>query len=190
EDLRKRLEVVEDEDDDVFIEATPLASKVLVVDYQIILVDNKPRYPLSRFTLEQLVNVTRLQVEEESEMSLELLRAKDPLSKGPPQTISHNDLGNKPLPISFLESVKMFNQSEDIQATASDTRPPMLDRIDFESWQQRIWLYCKGKDHGGYILQSIDEGPFKMRRCRDKITSGTDGPYLGPERDYVVAELS
>nr|GEV77782.1 hypothetical protein [Tanacetum cinerariifolium] len=32
------------------------------------------RYPLSRFTLEKLVNVTRLQVEEESEMSLELLR--------------------------------------------------------------------------------------------------------------------
>nr|GEY15615.1 hypothetical protein [Tanacetum cinerariifolium] len=32
------------------------------------------RYPLSRFTLEQLVNVTRLQLEEESEMSLELLR--------------------------------------------------------------------------------------------------------------------
>nr|GEY79009.1 hypothetical protein [Tanacetum cinerariifolium] len=113
EDLRKRLEVVEDEDDDVFVEATPLASKVPVVDYQILLIDNKPRnqksvnglalvkrwklltscgvhvitlstvqlfllverrYPLSRFTLEQLVNVTRLQVEEESEMSLELLR--------------------------------------------------------------------------------------------------------------------
>nr|GFC87059.1 hypothetical protein [Tanacetum cinerariifolium] len=34
----------------------------------------KRRYPLSRFTLKQLVNVTRLQVEEESEMSLELLR--------------------------------------------------------------------------------------------------------------------
>nr|GEY50688.1 putative ribonuclease H-like domain-containing protein [Tanacetum cinerariifolium] len=32
------------------------------------------KYPLSRFTLEQLVNVVRLQVEEESEMSLELLR--------------------------------------------------------------------------------------------------------------------
>nr|GFA92677.1 hypothetical protein [Tanacetum cinerariifolium] len=184
EDLRKRLEVVEDEDDDVFVEATPLASKVPVVDYQIVLIDNKPRfkiiradethqfyisfaillknfdredlenlwrivkdrfstskptnfldeyllltlktmfeepdgqdaiwrnqksvhslalvkrwklltscgvhvitlstvqlfllverrYPLLRFTLEQLVNVTRLQVEEESKMSLELLR--------------------------------------------------------------------------------------------------------------------
>nr|GFB95747.1 hypothetical protein [Tanacetum cinerariifolium] len=32
-DLRKRLEVVDDEDDDVFIESTPLARKVFVVDY-------------------------------------------------------------------------------------------------------------------------------------------------------------
>nr|GFA67039.1 putative reverse transcriptase domain-containing protein [Tanacetum cinerariifolium] len=40
---------------------------------QLILLVEK-RYPLSKFTLEQLVNVTRLQVEEESEMSLELLR--------------------------------------------------------------------------------------------------------------------
>nr|GFA94066.1 hypothetical protein [Tanacetum cinerariifolium] len=46
EDLRKRLEVVEDEDDDVFVEATPLASKVPVVDYQIVLIDNKPRFKI------------------------------------------------------------------------------------------------------------------------------------------------
>nr|GFA72550.1 hypothetical protein [Tanacetum cinerariifolium] len=63
---RKRLEVLDDEDDDVFIEATPLAKKLILLV--------KRRYPLSRFILEQLVNVTRLQVEEESEMSLELLR--------------------------------------------------------------------------------------------------------------------
>nr|GEZ30778.1 putative ribonuclease H-like domain-containing protein [Tanacetum cinerariifolium] len=53
---------------------TSLASKVPVMDYQIVLIDNKPRYLLSRFTLEQLVNVTRLQVKEESKISLELLR--------------------------------------------------------------------------------------------------------------------
>nr|GEX91982.1 RNA-directed DNA polymerase, eukaryota [Tanacetum cinerariifolium] len=29
-----------------------------------------------------------------------------------------------------------------------DTRPPMLDRTDFASWQQRIRLYCRGKDNG------------------------------------------
>nr|GEZ49758.1 hypothetical protein [Tanacetum cinerariifolium] len=177
EDLRKRLEVV---DDDVFIEATPLARKVLVVDYHIVLVDNKHRfkiikadethqfyisfttllknfdreyleslwrivkdrfstskptnfldeyllltlktifekpdkqdavwkikevfmlfllvkrrYPLSRFTLEQLVNVERLQVEEENEMSLELLRNNSFLQQSAPtfdQLFEINDL--------------------------------------------------------------------------------------------------
>ncbi|GKA86314.1 hypothetical protein Tco_0808025 [Tanacetum coccineum] len=65
----------------------------------------------------------------------------------------------------------MSNQSEDIQAAGSDTHPPILNRIDFESWQQRIRLYCKGKDHGEYILQSINEDPFKMGRCRDEIAT-------------------
>nr|GEZ77376.1 hypothetical protein [Tanacetum cinerariifolium] len=109
DDLRGRLEIVQDEDDDVFVEAITLAQKVLVVDYQDAIWRNQKsvhglalvkrwklltlcgvhviilsivqlfllverRYPLSRFTLEQLVNVARLQVEEESEMSLELLR--------------------------------------------------------------------------------------------------------------------
>nr|GEZ83470.1 hypothetical protein [Tanacetum cinerariifolium] len=45
-DLKKRLEVVDDEDDDVFIKATPLARKVPVVDYQIVLIDNKPRFKI------------------------------------------------------------------------------------------------------------------------------------------------
>nr|GFB60534.1 hypothetical protein [Tanacetum cinerariifolium] len=46
EDLKQHLEIVPDEDDDVYTEATPLARKVLVVDYQIILVNNKPRYKI------------------------------------------------------------------------------------------------------------------------------------------------
>nr|GEU52988.1 hypothetical protein [Tanacetum cinerariifolium] len=48
EDLRKRLEVVDDEDDDVFIEATLLARKVPVVDYHIVLVDNKPKFKIMK----------------------------------------------------------------------------------------------------------------------------------------------
>nr|GEY80787.1 hypothetical protein [Tanacetum cinerariifolium] len=153
EELKQHLEIVPDEDNDVYTEATPLARKVPVVNYQIIHVNNKPgykiiraddthqlytsfitmlknfdrddletlldgqdnvwkdqrsvhgqalvkswklltscgvhiisftttqiillverRYPLSKFTLEQMLNVVRLQVEEQSEMSLELIR--------------------------------------------------------------------------------------------------------------------
>nr|GEW40984.1 zf-CCHC domain-containing protein/UBN2 domain-containing protein [Tanacetum cinerariifolium] len=37
---------VEDEDDDVFVKATPLVSKVPIVDYQIVLIDNKLRFKI------------------------------------------------------------------------------------------------------------------------------------------------
>nr|GEU48410.1 ribonuclease H-like domain-containing protein [Tanacetum cinerariifolium] len=165
EDLKQHLEIVPDEDDDAYTEATSLARKVPVVDYQIIQLNNKPRskiiradgthqlyvsfitllknfdkedleslwsivkerfstskpnnysndyllttlramfgrpdgqdqvwksqrsvhgqaklillverrYPLSRFTLDQMLNAVRLQVEEQSEMSLELIRLR------------------------------------------------------------------------------------------------------------------
>ncbi|GKA84833.1 hypothetical protein Tco_0806487 [Tanacetum coccineum] len=57
----------------------------------------------------------------------------------------------------------MSNMSEDIQYAGSDTCPPMLDRTDFESWQQRICLYCLGKDNGENIMKSITEGPVRAR---------------------------
>ncbi|GJU65426.1 hypothetical protein Tco_1247261 [Tanacetum coccineum] len=57
----------------------------------------------------------------------------------------------------------MANLSEDIQCAGSDTRPPMLDRTNFASWQQRIRLYCQG----------------------------TDGaPHLDPEQPRVYSDLS
>nr|GFD54038.1 hypothetical protein [Tanacetum cinerariifolium] len=46
EDLKKHLKVVDDEDDDVFTEAIPLARKVPVVDYHILMINNKPRFKI------------------------------------------------------------------------------------------------------------------------------------------------
>nr|GEU35514.1 RNA-directed DNA polymerase, eukaryota, reverse transcriptase zinc-binding domain protein [Tanacetum cinerariifolium] len=48
EDLKRHLEIVPDEDDDVYTEATPLARKVHVVDYEIIELNNKPYYKIIR----------------------------------------------------------------------------------------------------------------------------------------------
>ncbi|GJV54219.1 hypothetical protein Tco_1449960 [Tanacetum coccineum] len=85
----------------------------------------------------------------------------------------------------------MANLSEDIQCAGSDTRPPMLDRSDFESWQQRIHLYCIGKDNEENIIKSIYEGPFKMGKFREILVEGAKGVlHLGPERDRVFADLS
>nr|GEX52940.1 putative ribonuclease H-like domain-containing protein [Tanacetum cinerariifolium] len=55
EELKRHLQIVPNEDDDL-----------------ILLVERK--YPLIRFTLDQMLNAVRLEVEEESEVSLELLR--------------------------------------------------------------------------------------------------------------------
>nr|GEY66405.1 xylulose kinase-1 [Tanacetum cinerariifolium] len=101
-ELKRHLQIVPNEDDDVYTEATPLARKVPVVDYEIYNENNKPyfkiiradgthqlyiitftttqlillverKYPLTKFTLNQMLNNVRFEVEEESEVSLELL---------------------------------------------------------------------------------------------------------------------
>ncbi|GKA56147.1 hypothetical protein Tco_0755219, partial [Tanacetum coccineum] len=59
----------------------------------------------------------------------------------------------------------------------SDTRPPMLDRTDFKSWQQCIRLYCLGKDNGENIIKSINECPFHMGTASDVIAAGTEGAF-------------
>nr|GEU91364.1 putative reverse transcriptase domain-containing protein [Tanacetum cinerariifolium] len=146
EELKKHLQIVPNDDDDVYTEDTPLVLKVPVIDYEIYSENNKPyykiiradesyqlflsflsllrnfdredlemlwqivkeifssskpknfsddyllttltymfekpdmillverRYPLTRFTLEQMLNNVRLEVKEESEVSFELLR--------------------------------------------------------------------------------------------------------------------
>ncbi|GKB82206.1 hypothetical protein Tco_0949101 [Tanacetum coccineum] len=85
--------------------------------------------------------------------------------------------------------IKVEPQSVGVPCAGSDTRPPMLDRTDFESWQQRIRLYCLGKDNGVNILKSIDKGPFKIGKFRETLAQGIEGElHLGPERDRVFAD--
>nr|GFA60691.1 hypothetical protein [Tanacetum cinerariifolium] len=48
EGLKRHLQIMANDDDDVYTEATPLASKVHVVDYQIHHENNKPYYKIIR----------------------------------------------------------------------------------------------------------------------------------------------
>ncbi|GJU90772.1 retrovirus-related pol polyprotein from transposon TNT 1-94 [Tanacetum coccineum] len=60
----------------------------------------------------------------------------------------------------------------------------MLDRTDFASWQQRIRLYCRGKENGVNILKSIDEGPFQMGMFQEMLAEGNEGSlHLGLPKD-------
>ncbi|GJX25361.1 hypothetical protein Tco_0231657 [Tanacetum coccineum] len=85
----------------------------------------------------------------------------------------------------------MSSNSNDIQAAGSYTRPPMLNKTDYESWSQRIRLYCRGKENGLQILQSIDQGPFELGTTRDTHrTTPEGGVLLGPERPRTYEDLS
>nr|GEY75479.1 hypothetical protein [Tanacetum cinerariifolium] len=48
EELKKHLQIMPNDDDDVYTEATPLALEVLIVDYQIHTENNKPYYKIIR----------------------------------------------------------------------------------------------------------------------------------------------
>nr|GEU38381.1 integrase, catalytic region, zinc finger, CCHC-type, peptidase aspartic, catalytic [Tanacetum cinerariifolium] len=81
----------------------------------------------------------------------------------------------------------MANLLEDIQCAGFDTQPPMLDRTDFDLWQQCIRLYCWGKENGVNILKSIDEGPFQMGTVQETLAEGIEGaPYLGLPKDIYT----
>ncbi|GJZ33189.1 hypothetical protein Tco_0578625 [Tanacetum coccineum] len=84
----------------------------------------------------------------------------------------------------------MAHMSEDIQSASSDS-PPMLDRTNFESWQQRIRLYCKGKDNRENKPKSIDEGPFQMGTFQETLDDAAEGAlHLGPVRPRVYSDLT
>nr|GEX10576.1 integrase, catalytic region, zinc finger, CCHC-type, peptidase aspartic, catalytic [Tanacetum cinerariifolium] len=85
----------------------------------------------------------------------------------------------------------MANLSKDIQCAGSDTRPPMLDRTDFTSWQQRIRLYCRGKENGVNILKFFDEGPYQMGTVRETLAESTEGaPPFASSSTQVPSPLA
>nr|GFC08651.1 hypothetical protein [Tanacetum cinerariifolium] len=62
---------------------------------------------------------------------------------------------------------------------------------DFASWQQRIRLYCRGKENEVNILKSIDEGPYQIGTGRETLAESTEGaPQFGPERPRVYSDLT
>ncbi|GJZ97144.1 hypothetical protein Tco_0669597 [Tanacetum coccineum] len=68
----------------------------------------------------------------------------------------------------------MANLSEDIQCAGSDTRPPMLDKTDFASWQQRIRLYCRDP------LAPMDDNRT-MAQLLEAPTAGYEDAIVVPE---------
>nr|GEU78193.1 integrase, catalytic region, zinc finger, CCHC-type, peptidase aspartic, catalytic [Tanacetum cinerariifolium] len=107
-------------------------------------------------------------------------------------SLADSELGNELTSLAGSElGLASYSNSDDIQAAGSDTHPPMLDRTEYDSWSQRIRLYCIGKENGIYILQSIDRGTFKLGTTTDTLgTTPEGGVLLGPERPRTYDDLN
>nr|GEU33100.1 histone deacetylase 14 [Tanacetum cinerariifolium] len=103
---------------------------------------------------------------------------------------SPSDLGNKPLPISFLGSGLVFLLRSGLSLVAV-----------YRSAFKLVWADVvvnivtpslnEGKENGVNILKSIDEGPFQMGMFKETLVKCEEGAFhLGPERPRVYSDLS
>ncbi|GJW18043.1 retrovirus-related pol polyprotein from transposon TNT 1-94 [Tanacetum coccineum] len=56
-------------------------------------------------------------------------------------------------------SNEMTTLAEHIIVAGAENRPPMLEKLMYDSWASRIRLFIKGKKHGRMMLDSIENGP-------------------------------
>nr|GEW57233.1 hypothetical protein [Tanacetum cinerariifolium] len=109
------------------------------------------KYPLTRFTLEQMLNNVRLEVEEESEMSLELLRACLFGWQPPPVGVRLGQPKQQEMFVSFGSGQPPLGFKN---------RPPMLNKENYVPWSSRILRYAKSRPNGKLIYNSIMNGPY------------------------------
>ncbi|GJY80845.1 hypothetical protein Tco_0493596 [Tanacetum coccineum] len=67
----------------------------------------------------------------------------------------------------------MLTMAENVIAAGADNCPPMLDKSQYSSWQSRMLLYIKGKEHGKQLYDSVIIGPFKYGRVEVPETPTT-----------------
>ncbi|GJW70059.1 hypothetical protein Tco_0126976 [Tanacetum coccineum] len=61
----------------------------------------------------------------------------------------------------------MATMAENDIAAGAENRPPMLEKDMYDSWKIRIMLYIEGNKNGEMLIDSINNGPFQLKK---KIT--------------------
>ncbi|GKD16440.1 hypothetical protein Tco_1205598 [Tanacetum coccineum] len=67
----------------------------------------------------------------------------------------------------------MSTMAENVIAAGPDNRPPMLEKSQYNSWQSRMLLYIRGKEHGKEIYDSVINGPFQFGTVEVSATPTT-----------------
>ncbi|GJT59071.1 hypothetical protein Tco_1002604 [Tanacetum coccineum] len=117
------------------------------------LVHEKELAEMEREREEQLRAYLKIVPDEEEEIDYEVLGMSAPCYSNealaiPEQTATDKEISNP------------FMPEEHIIVAGAENRPPMLEKLMYDSWASRIRLLVKGKKHGRMMLDSIDNGPL------------------------------
>nr|GEV30748.1 hypothetical protein [Tanacetum cinerariifolium] len=133
EDLKRHLEIMPDEDDDVYIKATPLARKVPVVDYEIIHLNNKSHYKI-------------IQADETHQLYVSFLTLL--------KNFDRKDLESLwSLVKEIFSTSKPNNFSDDFLLT---TLEAMFERLDGQAqvWKNQRTVHCQARVKSWKLLES------------------------------------
>ncbi|GKB65423.1 hypothetical protein Tco_0921609 [Tanacetum coccineum] len=67
----------------------------------------------------------------------------------------------------------MSTMPENAITARAENRPPMLERSQYDSWQSRMLLYIRGKEHGMQLLDSVKNDPFQFGTVEVPVTPNT-----------------
>nr|GEX35159.1 uncharacterized PKHD-type hydroxylase At1g22950-like [Tanacetum cinerariifolium] len=149
------------------------------------------RYPLTRFTLDQMLNNVRLEVEEESEVSLELLRVRRQRSEEPKSQslLRNHPPPRKPLKVKLHQKVLKLDPLtfNDLMATPIDFYKYVLNRLKIENLTQDVLLGPAYNLLKGMCSSSI-ELEYNFQECFNALTDKLD--WNNPKRDRYPFDLS
>nr|GEZ11339.1 hypothetical protein [Tanacetum cinerariifolium] len=189
EELKQHLEIVPDEDDDVYTEATLLTRKVPIVDYQIIKLNNKPQFKIIRadgthqlyvsfitllknFDREDLESLWSIVKERFStsnpnnfldDFLLTTLRAMFRRPDGQDQvwTSQRSVHGQEKAKVDVAGYCCWIVLLGCLMLlTGSESRPPMLNKENYVPWSSRLLRYAKSRPNGKLIHNSVLNGPY------------------------------
>nr|GEV89192.1 hypothetical protein [Tanacetum cinerariifolium] len=129
EKLKKHLEIVPNDEDDVYTKATPLSRKVLVVDYEIYTKNNKPYYKIIRANRSSQLFLSFLSLlrnfgREDLEVLWQLVKERFASSK--PKNFSDDFL---------LTTLKYMFEKPDVQAQVWKNQRSVHGLAKVKSWR-------------------------------------------------------
>ncbi|PWA89320.1 hypothetical protein CTI12_AA112170 [Artemisia annua] len=79
---------------------------------------------------------------------------------------------------------------QDIHAAGAENRPPMLSKGGYSQWASHMMPYLKSKPNGKLLVNSVLEGPFKLRQVLDPGDPNGTNPVQPYYRDQTEAEYT